>query len=112
MLEKEIEIVVPEELNDFVFINTVTTPGLKDIAVLIMGQDLEPVGSQLPTIRLYLLKRIESEYHFEEEIEAFSFLDTSDAMNFVMKLPQMSALELLLMMHGQVRADEINVTLH
>lgn len=111
-MDKRIEIVLPEELKEFVFINTISTPGLNDFEILIMGQDLEPLGGQLPTIRLYLIKKHDSEYHFEDEIEAFSFLDTATAMNFAINLPQMTALELLLMMNGQVRADENNVMHH
>ena len=54
------------------------------------------------TIRFYLAKSNNETniYEIEKELEAFSFLTVDAALGFVVRFPQMSALDLILAMNS------------
>ena len=100
---KDNEIVIPEEFNkDMKILSTVMSPVKEDIGILIMGENMEPehYAEGLSVIRLYLLNKRNFKYHIEMELESFAFHDLESAYEFLIKLPDMSALELLIMMNS------------
>jgi len=99
---KDNEIVFPDELiEDMKILSTVTNPEKEDLGILIMGENMEveQYSGGLSVIRLYLLNKRNFKYHFEIELGAFAFYDLESAYGFLIKLPEMSALELLIMMN-------------
>ncbi|WP_342538296.1 hypothetical protein MKY15_19515 [Sporosarcina sp. FSL K6-1540] len=100
---KDNEIVIPEELKaNMIILSTVMSPTKEDIGILIMGENMEPkqYTNGLSVIRLYLLNQRNFKYYIEMELEAFAFNDLESAYEFLTNLPNMSALELILMMNN------------
>jgi len=100
---KDNDIVIPEELKvNMIILSTVVSPTKQGIGILIMGENMEPKqhSSGLPVIRLYLLNKRNFKYHIEMELEAFAFHDLKSGYEFLDNLPNMSALELILMMNN------------
>ena len=100
---KDNEIVIPEELKvNMKILSTVLSPTKEEIGILIMGENMEPkqYTSRLSVIRLYLLSKRNFKYYIEMELEAFAFHDLDSAYEFLNNLPNMSALELIIMMNS------------
>ena len=60
-------------------------------------------------IRIYLLHKVEDEYAIQSELEAFQFPDYAMAKSFNDWLPNMTALEILLIMNGYEVIDSTEV---
>ena len=102
-MNDDMKILIPEELTESM--QVITT--IISMGILIMGENMDPgIHKEGPSvIRLYLLGKVEEEYHVETELEAFVFDDIDFAMEFLKHLPGMSALELLIMMNTQQLAS-------
>lgn len=99
----ENEIVIPKELKEEMrILGTVLSPVKEGKGILIMGENMEPDNYKggLSVIRLYLLNGVNSEYQIEREVAAFAFYTFESAYEFLVKLPEMSALELLITMNN------------
>jgi len=92
---------IPDELQeDMQVLTTIISATMDNIGILIMGENIEPhLEGQLSVIRIYLLGRDDSEFLVEKELEAFAFHDLDSAHSFLENLPNMTALELLIMMN-------------
>lgn len=108
-MNKDVEIVIPDMLKHMEILTIAISPVMQDLGILIMGVNMKPLKNELPTIRIYLLQKDGRKFNVEKELEAFSFFDANSAMEFVMNLPEMSALELLLMMNGQGAQENSSV---
>ncbi len=108
-MNDDMKIVIPEELTESMqVITTIISPSKEDMGILIMGENMDPgIHKEGPSvIRIYLLGKVEEEYHVETELEAFAFDDIDFATEFLNHLPGMSALELLIMMNSQQLARQ------
>ncbi|MEK3996654.1 hypothetical protein MKY29_18225 [Psychrobacillus sp. FSL K6-2365] len=95
---------LPVELESMEIIQLIESPVVEKLGILIMGEDMDGI----PNIRFYELENIEDVFEVKKELQTFTFHSSADAMTFVDHLPDMSALELILMM----RTDNINKILH
>lgn len=78
---------------------TLLSPSQPGLGVLIAGEEYYK-GSKYPIIYVYLIHESESEWQIQKELESFKFSSYNSATQFVKDLPQMSALDLLLLMNG------------
>lgn len=85
---------IPVELESMELIQLIESPVVKNLGILIMGENINGI----PNIRFYELENIEDVFEVKKELQSFTFHSWADAMIFVDHLPEMSALELLLMM--------------
>lgn len=93
------EIGIPGDLLDKmevidVFINSENS----NSGLLLMGNDLYP-NSNKSIIRLFLLQLLDGEYIVKEELQAFQFNNYDNALSFIKRLPEISALEFLIGIH-------------
>lgn len=95
---------LPVELESMELIQLIESPVVENLGILIMGEDMDGI----PNIRFYELENIEDVLEVKKELQTFTFHSSADAMTFVDHLPDMSALELILMM----RTDNISRILH
>lgn len=104
------ELVIPEELSNYMqILTTIVSPLKEDMGILIMGENTDADNhavDALSVIKIYLLGKQGSNYHVESELGAFAFNDLESAYGFLVSLPEMSALELLIMMSHQSTGDE------
>lgn len=85
---------LPVELESMELIQLIESPVVENLGILIMGEDMDGI----PNIRFYELENIEDVFEVKKELQTFTFRSSADAMTFVDHLPDMSALELILMM--------------
>jgi hypothetical protein len=91
---------VPEEfMEGLTVLATLSSQSQPTVGMLIVGEDYE-VNSLEITIRIYLVLLENTEWYIEDELQAFAFSNFESANTFVDDLPNMSALDLLLLMNG------------
>ncbi|MFS0689414.1 hypothetical protein AB1K89_09235 [Sporosarcina sp. 179-K 8C2 HS] len=104
---------IPEELlAGRVLLSEIINPTYDKIAIVLLGENMDPANYRegLSVIRIYLFIKEGGEYHFSNEIEAFSFEGLAPAVDFLKALPHMSALDLLLRMNAPSEIwDELRV---
>lgn len=86
---------MPLELESMELLQFIESPVFEGLGILIMGENM--IG--MPNVRFYELEKIEDVYEVKQELQAFTFLSSTEAMAFLDHLPDMTALELLLMMN-------------
>lgn len=84
---------LPVELVSMELIQLIESPVVKGLGILIMGENMNGT----PNIRFYQLEKIEDLFEVKKELQTFTFHSSEEAMVFLEHLPNMSALELLLM---------------
>jgi len=99
-MNKDVNLLVPEGFEDDMEIITTIFSSTKDVGLVIAGEDMYPT-SEHPVLRIYLLEEIDIGWAIQEELQAFVFLDYDAAKLFLENLPDMSALELLVMMNSR-----------
>lgn len=100
MNNEAVNIFMPKNFEDEMeVISTIFNP-TNDIGLAIAGENLHPT-SERPIIRIFMLEIVDQGWAFKEELQAFTFLNYEDAHAFLENLPQMSALEMLIILNGQ-----------
>lgn len=102
MKNNDVDVILPEHLiqENVQLIDTLFSPSKTDIAILILGENYEE-DSFGPIVRIYLMEQIKEEWCIQEELQAFQFHNYERAVNFVGDLPNLSALDLMLLMNGR-----------
>ena len=99
---EEYKVNIPEEFENMTVMTTVFSPVVEDFGVLIMGENIEKqVGP--PVIRVYYLEKRNGTFECIEELESFAFESVDQAVQFSGFLPEMSGIEMLLMLHRNER---------
>lgn len=105
MNNEPVNIFVPKDFEDEMeVITTIFTP-TNDIGLAIAGENMYPT-STCPILRIFMLETVDHGWAFKEELQAFTFLNFDDAQTFLENLPQMSALEMLILLNGQKEFGE------
>lgn len=99
-----VNINMPSELESMELLQFIESPVFKGLGILIMGENM--IG--MPNVRFYELEKIEDMFEVKRELQTFTFHSSTEAMVFLDHLPEMTALELILMM-GKVHEEK---TLH
>lgn len=94
------ELLVPDDFEEeMTVLATLKSPAQAFIGILIAGEDYQEKAKE-PVIRIYLLALEDQEWHIADELHAFAFSDYASAQRFVDDLPDMSAIDLLLLING------------
>jgi len=104
-MNEDVNILIPEGFADDMEIITTIFSSTKDVGLVIAGEDMYPT-SQHPVLRIYLLEQINVGWTIQEELHAFAFLNYDAARLFLEQLPNMSALEMLIMMNAREESRE------
>lgn len=84
---------------------TIFTPSNDDVGVVALSEQEDAVL----TLRLYQLTRFDDDpdYHPVQELAAFSFLNRQDLDDFLERLPDLTGLEMLMLLNP-LPSDSIN----
>ncbi len=99
---EDFQVIVEKKiLKDMEIYTSVRNSVKADVGILIMTKNIESIflrNQNLPAIvKFYLIKRKETEYHVERLIEVLEFDILESAIDFLERLPTMSAFDLLLL---------------
>jgi hypothetical protein len=96
---EQLDIEFPEGMLDVMMvIDTIVSPVLDHIAILIMGEHYYPTSNENIARNYLLEKNLQEVFIIKDELQAFQFLTYKSAQEFVSRLPSMSAFELMLAM--------------
>lgn len=101
-IERKIEFPIEFTEGNKTIVSAVFSPVKDSVGVLLVGENFEE-ATGTPVIRIYLMEKEGETFHCKDEIEAFAFESVDHAVEFAEKLPNISALEILMMMHKQDR---------
>ena len=99
---KDNELVIPEGLADMQILTRFSSQEKSDTGILVLGENTDRanyIEGSMSAVRIYLMIKSGTKYHVEGELEAFTFYDLESAYEFLEGLPNMSALDLLVMMY-------------
>lgn len=88
-------------LKDMEFESVIISPVFPEVGVVVLAGDDPETNSRLVRIYSIMLKQDdETTYQVAQELQAFSFAEKPFAKEFIKRLPQMSAIELMFAMDG------------
>ena len=97
-MDTERRVIFPDELLEKKQIETtIFTPSNENVGVVALSEE----ENFLLTLRLYQLTRLEDnlDYHPVQELAAFSFQNRQDLDNFLERLPDLTGLEMLMLLN-------------
>ena len=97
----ESKVDVPNELLvDMEIESVVISPVFQNVGIVILAGDDQETNCRL--VRIYSIAKQDDEttYRLVQELQAFLFPEKSFAKEFIERLPQMSAIELMFAMNG------------
>lgn len=102
-MNKQIQINVPEWFvqDELHIIAQVISPNADNVGILLAGENFDLSKQCSPTVRMYLLHLIDEQYEFIKELDAFQFNSSQEAEYFTSKLPEMNAIDLVMMLNKQ-----------
>ena len=102
-MSKQIQINVPEwfVLDELHILATIISPNSENIGILIAGENFDSSKSCCPTVRLYLIRLIDDQYELIKELDAFQFNTSEEAKYFSSKLPDLNAIDLVMMLNKE-----------
>lgn len=94
-MQNKFELIIDSKLmEEMELITHLISPKYSSIGILFMKEKDE---SESIVIRIYRTEEIEGEYQASNEIGSYSFVELSHALEFIEHLPQMSAIDLMLL---------------
>lgn len=101
MWSRNVNVEVPNELLKGMEIQAkVVSPKHPNVGVLILSKDYNQLSREI-VIRLYRMHKgpVDKRFHVVSELEAFMFTNYKQAKEFLKKLPNMTGLEMLLLLN-------------
>ncbi len=102
-MNNQIQLIIPEwfVLDELHIIETVIGDPLSETGMVIAGENLDATKYCCPTIRLYMIRLVGDQYELMKELDAFQFQSVEDAKAFCAKLPQLNAIDLIMLMNKE-----------
>lgn len=102
-MNNQIQLMVPEwfVLDELHIIDTVVSEASSEIGLVIAGENFDSMKQCCPTVRLYMIRLVGEQYELMKELDAFQFQSAEDAKAFCDKLPQLNAIDLIMLMNKQ-----------
>lgn len=102
-MQLEVSVNVPEWFvaDELHMLKTIVSPNAEEIGILMAGENLDATKRCRPTVRLYLMKLVNDRYEVTKELDAFQFKTTDEATKFSSKLPEINAIDLVLMLNRE-----------
>lgn len=108
MNKEAVNIFIPKNFEDEMEVLTTIFNPTNDIGLAIAGENLHP-SSKCPIVRIFMLETVNQGWAFKEELQSFAFSNYDEAQSFLENLPEMSALEMLIILNGQKDLRETDV---
>lgn len=102
-MSKQINVSIPEwfELDGLTTLQVVISPNREEVGILLAGENLDLTKTCCPTVRLYLVNMINGKFEITKELDAFTFESKEEALQFAQSLPEITAMDLVMMLNKQ-----------
>ena len=102
-MNSQIQLIVPEwfVLDELHIIETIVGKTSGNTGIVVAGENFDASKQCSPTVRLYMIRLIEDQYELMKELDAFQFKTVEEAKGFCSKLPQLNAIDFIMMMNKE-----------
>ncbi|MEK4629442.1 MAG: geranylgeranyl pyrophosphate synthase [Solibacillus sp.] len=102
-MNNQIQLNLPEwfVLDELHIIETIISKNSADVGIVIAGENLDDSKRCCPTVRLYMIRLVEEQYELIKELDAFQFETIEEAKTFSKKLPELNAIDLVMMVNKE-----------
>lgn len=102
-MNSQIQLIVPEWFvqDELHIIETIVSQVSASKGIVIAAENLDATKRCRPTVRLYMIQLMNDQYEITKELDAFQFDSGQEAKQFCTKLPEMSAIDLIMLMNKE-----------
>ena len=102
-MNSQIQLIVPEWFvqDELQIVETIISKTSGTSGILIAGENFDASKPCNPTVRLYTIRLIEEKYELTKELESFQFKTVEKAKLFCSKLPELNAIDLIMVMNKE-----------
>lgn len=102
-MNNQIQLILPEwfVLDELHIIETIVSKNSANIGIVVAGENFDMSKHCCPTVRLYMIRLIDNQYELMKELDAFQFESVEEAKAFSGKLPELNAIDLIMMMNRE-----------
>ena len=102
-MNSQIQLIVPEWFvqDELQIVETIISKTSGTSGILIAGENFDASKHCNPTVRLYTIRLIEDKYELTKELDSFQFKTVGEAKLFCSKLPELNAIDLIMVMNKE-----------
>ena len=102
-MNSQIQLIAPKWFiqDELHIIETIVSRTSADTGIVIAGENFDATKRCQPTVRLYMMQLMDGQYEITKELDAFQFDTAEEAQQFCAKLPDMTAIDLIMLMNKE-----------
>ena len=102
-MNNQIQVMVPEWfiLDELHIIETIVNENTANVGIVVAGENFDASKHCCPTVRLYMIRLVDNQYELMKELDAFQFQTVEEAKAFSAKLPNLNAIDLIMMVNKE-----------
>lgn len=102
-MNSQIQLIVPEWFvqDELHIIETIVSKVTPSTGIVIAAENFDATKRCRPTVRLYMIQLMNNQYEITKELDAFQFGTVEQAKQFCAKLPEMTAIDLIMLMNKE-----------
>ena len=102
-MNSQIQLMVPEWFvqDELHIIETIINKVSGTSGIVIAGENFDASKQYNPIVRLYTIGLVEDQYELIKELDSFQFKTVEDAKLFCSKLPELNAIDLIMLMNKE-----------
>lgn len=108
-MNSQFQLNVPEwfVLDDLHILETIISPATNDTGIIVASENFDASKRCCPTVRLYMIHLVNNQYELTKELDAFQFQSVKEARQFASKLPNLNAMDFIMMINNEEPAFAI-----
>lgn len=102
-MNSQIQLIAPKWFvqDELHIIETIVSKTSANTGIVIAGENFDATKRCHPTVRLYMIQLFNDQYEITKELDAFQFDTAEEAQQFCAKLPEMTAIDLVMLMNKE-----------
>lgn len=102
-MNSQIQLIVPEWFvqDELQIVETIISKASGASGIVIAGENFDASKQCNPIVRLYTIRLVEDRYELIKELESFQFKTVDEAELFCSKLPEVNAIDLIMLMNKE-----------
>ncbi|ATP39451.1 geranylgeranyl pyrophosphate synthase [Solibacillus sp. R5-41] len=102
-MNSQFQINVPEwfVLDELHILETIISPTSNNMGIIVASENFDAKKRCYPTVRLYMIHLVDDQYELTKELDAFQFRSVEEAKQFATKLPNLNAMDFIMMLNKE-----------
>ncbi|MEK4424534.1 geranylgeranyl pyrophosphate synthase [Solibacillus sp. FSL K6-1523] len=108
-MNSQFQLNVPEwfVLDELHILETIISPVSNDMGIIVASENFDATKRCHPTVRLYMIHLVDDQFELTKELDAFQFQSVAEAKQFAAKLPNLNAMDFIMMINKEEPAFSI-----